>query len=306
MLLKDFSKMNTFLAVARERSFSKASAKIGISQPAVTQQIKCIEDYLQTRVIERRKNGVVLTKEGEALYKIVAKLEKSIQEGERELLKIVRKEMPLVLTACPVAGNYLLPCCVSDLKNTMQGDVSVMVNRTSEITALIKSRQADIGIYAPSSFEEEIAYKEWIDDEIVMFSNQPLPAEISPDEMSRYRWIGRDENSQTRKLAQSALKGAGMDCAGMFDMRSVFNDATAIKQAVLKSPKDPDQPTASIISRFTILDEVASGSLFQARIQGCTINRKLYLAYLKDRKNEAALLQAVKFLSDKKALALTV
>ncbi len=45
-MLKDFVKLETFLTVARERSFSKASAKLGISQPAVTQQIKFIEKYL--------------------------------------------------------------------------------------------------------------------------------------------------------------------------------------------------------------------------------------------------------------------
>ncbi|MGE4294180.1 MAG: LysR substrate-binding domain-containing protein [Campylobacterales bacterium] len=298
--------MNTFLTVARERSFSKASAKIGISQPAVTQQIKCIEDYLQCKVIERRKNGVVLTKEGEALYKIVGRLEKSLEEGERELLKIVRKEIPLVLAACPVAGNYLLPCCINDLKRSMEGDVSVAVERTSQMASLLKSRQADVAVYSPSSFEEEIVYKEWIDDEIVMFSNQPLPPVVGPEEMARYQWIGRDENSQTRKIAQSALKGAGLDCERLFDMRSVFNDATAIKQAVLKSPKDPEAPMASIISRFAILDEVGAGLLHQARIKGCSINRKLYLAYLKERKGEAAVNRAVKFLSDKRALALSV
>lgn len=89
-------------------------------------------------------------------------------------------------------------------------------------------------------------------------------------------------------------------------MGSVFNDATAIKQAVLKSPKDPAEPTASIISRFAILDEVASGALYLARIKGCAISRKLYLAYLADRKGEGAVERAVKFLAEKKALALSV
>ena len=44
-MLRDFAKLETFLTVVREKSFSKASAKLGISQPAVTQQMKFIEDY---------------------------------------------------------------------------------------------------------------------------------------------------------------------------------------------------------------------------------------------------------------------
>jgi len=49
-MLSDFTKLHTFLTVVKEKSFSKASAKLGISQPAVTQQMKFIEDYLDTKI----------------------------------------------------------------------------------------------------------------------------------------------------------------------------------------------------------------------------------------------------------------
>ena len=75
-MLKDFVKLETFLTVARERSFSKASAKLGISRPAVTQQIKFIEKYLACKVIERKKNGIKLTNEGDELYKIATRIDK--------------------------------------------------------------------------------------------------------------------------------------------------------------------------------------------------------------------------------------
>ena len=84
-MLSDFTKLNTFLTVVRERSFSKASAKLGISQPAVTQQIKFIEDYLDLKVIDRKKNGIKLTKEGDQLLNIVLKLEKAIANAEKEV-----------------------------------------------------------------------------------------------------------------------------------------------------------------------------------------------------------------------------
>jgi len=77
-MLKDFAKLQTFLMVIKEKSFSKASAKLGISQPAVTQQIKFIEDYLDTKIVDRKKNGILLTKEGEDLYRIAQRLEKAI------------------------------------------------------------------------------------------------------------------------------------------------------------------------------------------------------------------------------------
>ena len=54
-MLKDFSKVETFLTVVREKSFSKASKKLGISQPAVTQQIKLLEEYLDIQIVDRKK-----------------------------------------------------------------------------------------------------------------------------------------------------------------------------------------------------------------------------------------------------------
>jgi len=91
-MLKDFAKLHTFLTVIKEKSFSKASSKLGISQPAVTQHIKFIEEYLDTKIVERKKNGTVLTKEGVDLFRIATKLEKAINNSERKLLKIISKE----------------------------------------------------------------------------------------------------------------------------------------------------------------------------------------------------------------------
>lgn len=108
-MLKDFVKLETFLTVARERSFSKASAKLGISQPAVTQQIKFIEKYLGEKVIERKKNGIRLTAAGEELYKIATRLEKEIHASENEVLKIINKEITFRLGASFTIGTYIIP-----------------------------------------------------------------------------------------------------------------------------------------------------------------------------------------------------
>ncbi len=305
MLLKDFSKMLTFLTVARERSFSKASARIGISQPAVTQQIKSIEEYLQVRVIERRKNGITLTKEGEALLSVVTKLEAALEEGERQLLRIINRQMPLVLAACPVVGNYLLPCCVSDLREAMEGELSVEVSRNQEAEDALKARRADVAIYSPEHFSNDIQYREWIEDEIIVVSNQPIAAKLDPEALERFEWIVRDGQSQTRQVAVGALKSAGMNCERFLAGGSVFNDATAIKQALLKGPKDPDRPIASLISRFAVADEIERGGLYAGKISGCDIRRTLYVAHLKERRAEATITRAVRFLEQKRSLAAT-
>ena len=97
MMLTDFAKLETFLTVVREKSFSKASAKLGISQPAVTQQMKFIEDYLDVQIVDRKKNGIKLTKEGQILQAIALKIEKCVTNGEKELLKIMNKNVAFIV-----------------------------------------------------------------------------------------------------------------------------------------------------------------------------------------------------------------
>ena len=118
-MLKDFAKLQTFMTVVKEKSFSKASAKLGISQPAVTQQIKFIEDYLDSRIVERKKNGIKLTKEGEDLHRIATRLEKAIKSAEKDLLNIISKEFTFVLGTSFVIGNYIIPPFVGRIKDKL-------------------------------------------------------------------------------------------------------------------------------------------------------------------------------------------
>lgn len=298
-MLKDFSKINTFLIVAKERSFSKASAKIGISQPAVTQQIKYIEDFLQCRILERKKNGIVLTKEGNELFRTAIKLEKCISIAEKELLKVIDKKIALQIGASSTIGNYILPSIHHKLNENLGNEVVINIAKSEQLIEDLIARKIDIALIEVPVFKDGIYYREWLDDEITMFSNRPLPKNIKPEDMKDYNWLCREAESHTKKLALEAFENAGIDCSTFIDNRNVLSDATAIKQAVLKDTKD-GKPTASIISKFLIEDEVNAKQLFTAKIRGFNITRKLYIAYLKENKHDAIILNSVNFLMKQK------
>ncbi|WP_236619527.1 LysR family transcriptional regulator [Lebetimonas sp. JH369] len=76
MSIKYLDKIYTFLVIYKESSFSKASRVLGISQPAVTQQIRILEDFLGVSLFERKKTGVLLTKEGQEFLKYARDFEK--------------------------------------------------------------------------------------------------------------------------------------------------------------------------------------------------------------------------------------
>ena len=285
-MLKDFAKLLTFLTVIKEKSFSKASAKLGISQPAVTQQIKFLEEYLDTRIVERKKNGIKLTKEGEDLYRIAIKLEKAILTSEKDLLKIINKEFTFVVGASYAIGNYVLPKYLGQLKDKINNEVHVRVALSEEIIEQLLDKKIDIALIESPIFMDGIIYREWEEDELVIFSNQPIPKQLRKEDLYKFDWICRDEASHTRKLTAEVFEEIGVECSS-FNVIGVVASATTIKETIMHSPKNAERPVVSVMSQHVINEEVAEGRLFEGRIKNYKIKRKFYIAYSKERKHDA-------------------
>ena len=294
-MLRDFAKLQTFMMVIKEKSFSKASAKLGISQPAVTQQIKYIEDYLDTKVVKRKKNGILLTKEGEDLYRIVQKLEKCIQNSEKELLKIINKEFTFVIGASYAIGNYILPNYLNEIKKRIGNEVYMHTGFSQEIIDELEDRKIDLGLIESPIFHDDIYYREWLDDELVFFSNKPIPKQLKPEDLYEFDWICRDEASHTRKLVSEVFEELEITCSD-FNVLGVLTSPTSIKETIMNADKNAERPLVSVMSRHVIKNEVKEGKLFEARIKGHKIERKLYIAYLKERKHDVFINNIVNYL----------
>lgn len=283
-MLSDFTKLNTFLTVVKEKSFSKASAKLGISQPAVTQQMRYLEDYLGTAIVDRKKNGIRLTKEGEKLHQIAQKIERVIQNSETELLKIINKDITFIFGASNAIGNYILPTFLNDIKSKIDNDVSVNISSSAEAIEQLLDKKVDMALIESPIFEDGVIYREWIEDEIVIFSNQRLPKRVKNEDLLSYKWVCRDPDSHTRKIFKEHLEQAGLVDCDSFNVVSEASSPTAIVQTVLHSSKT-DTPTCSIVSTHAIEDYVVNNILFETRLPNIKMRRKLYIAYLKERKH---------------------
>jgi len=286
-MLKDFVKLETFLTVSRERSFSKASAKLGISQPAVTQQIKFIEKYLGVKIIERKKNGIKLTAEGDALYKVATRLEKEINSSEKDILKIINKEMTFRLGASYTIGTYVIPGeCLNEMSETINNDVNLSIDDSETIIQNLKDRKLDVGLIESPIIDPDLIYREWVEDELVVCSNVPIAKTLKTEELYNYRWICREESSHTRRVISEVFEELGVSCKS-FDVISEVSNTTAILQTIKRSKKDAKKPVVTIISKHAIADEVAKGELFEARLRGYTMTRKFYIVYTKENKHNA-------------------
>ena len=283
-MLKDFSKIETFLVVARERGFSKASLKLGISQPAVTQQIKYLEDFLDTKLIDRKKNGIKLTSAGEELYKVALELESALVHAENRMLKIINKDITFNLGASFTIGNYILPGeCLNTIGKHINNDIKLTIEVSKLIVEGIKDRSIDLGLIEAPIFDENITYRKWLEDELVLFSNTPLPRTVNVEDLYDYRWICREEGSHTRKIVAEKFQEIGIKCKE-FDVASEVNSSTALLNTIIRSEKNLEKPIVSIISKYTIMQEVANKRLYQSRIKGLNLNRSLYVIFHKNNK----------------------
>lgn len=295
-MLKDFIKLETFLTVARERSFSKASAKLGISQPAVTQQIKFIEKYLGCKVIERKKNGIKLTNEGEELYKIATRLEKEILSSEQDILKIINKEITFRLGASYTIGTYIIPGqCLNTIGDAINNSVSLDIDLSDNIIAKLKDRKLDVGLIESPIIDNDLIYREWLEDELVVVSNVPIPKTLKTEELYDFDWICRDEGSHTRKVVAEVFDELGVSCKS-FNVLSEVSNTTTVLQTLKKSDRNPEKPVVSILSKYAIMDEVANEELFEARLRGYTMMRKFYIVYSKENKHNAYVDNVVNFI----------
>jgi len=286
-MLKDFSKLETFLLIARERSFVKASAKLGISHAAVTKKIKFIEGYLGCKTIERKKDSIGLTSKGEELYQIATRIEKEINASAKSILKIMNKKMTFRLGASSTIGTYVIhEECLTAMSESINNDVNLSMDSSDTIVQKLKDRKLDVGLIESRVNGNDLICREWLEDELVLVSNVPIPKVVKTKDLYDYRWVFHEESSHSRRVASKIFEKLGVSRSS-FDVISEMSNTTVILQTIKKSKKTKDKPIVAVIPKYVITDEVAKGELFEARLQGHTMTQKFFIVYLREDKHNA-------------------
>jgi DNA-binding transcriptional LysR family regulator len=200
-----------------------------------------------------------------------------------------------VFGASFIIGNYILPRFLNNLKENIHNDVSINVSVSHEAIEDLLDKKIDIALVENYIANDEIIYREWMEDEIVIFSNQKLPARAKPEDLLSYKWICRNPESNTGSIFKECLEKANYPDCDTFEVTSEVTSATTIVQTVLHSDKNAT-PAVSIVSRNAIESLLKSGALYESRIGNQKMLRKLYIAYRKDRKHDAFIENVVDYL----------
>ena len=209
-------RLGIFLAVAEEGSLTRAAARLALSQPAVTRELRILERGLATVLFDRLPRGVRLTEAGETLLagaRALVRLEQDTCEALGELAALGRGS--LVLAASNTIGNYVLPRVIVAFHRLYpRVTIDVRITNSREVLRLLGEDRIGLGfIESEASLSGDVEAQVFASDELVpvVAPSHPLAqaSRISLDEALRGIMLLREEGSGIRAAVESRLQRLG-------------------------------------------------------------------------------------------------
>jgi DNA-binding transcriptional LysR family regulator len=271
-------RLSVFQAVAEHLSFTKAARLLHISQPAVTQHIKMLEEEVGQSVFLRGTNGIALTGTGALLLqhaRQVLRLDEEVLQRIRVKKGIIKGR--IIIGATTTIGQYLLPeWLVQSRRLWPELQLTVKGGNTEEIVEAALDRKLDLGLVEGRCQRVGLQAECFLNDEIICVASarhpltrgQPLSAAI----LKRQVWIFREKGSGTRDMVELALKRQGLH-PRQLNIDLELSNSEAIKAVVASGYG------LTFLSRFVVVRELAQGILQTVPVRGLKIARQLNFIY---------------------------
>jgi DNA-binding transcriptional LysR family regulator len=229
-------RLKVFRTVADTLNFRQAAEALYLTQPAVTLQIKALEEELGVPLFDRTENRVTLTEAGRILLKHAKKVEALTAVARQELARLVgEEEGDLSVGASTTISQYLLPRLIGEFRRSNPKiRLSLLGANTEKIVRGILDGTLAIGLIEGPSLHRDLGEEPFVADEIVVIvpsKHEWVGQHVEAQQLLKAPLILREKGSGTRRVVEAALKAAGIQ---MKHARVVMElDSTeAIKSAV--------------------------------------------------------------------------
>lgn len=279
----DIKQLETFIAIAKYQSFSKAADSLFLTQPTVSNHIANLEKELNTNLINRSNRKISLTPSGEILYNYAKSMISLKKDAALELSKFQGKMTGhLEIASSTIPEQYLLPEVLFGFHKQYPEITYNLVHFDSkEVVEGILSGDIDFGFVGAKSFHKQLTYLELIEDEILLLTpNTPpftsWPEEVDLDTVLAHPFIFREKGSGSRRLVEEALRGQDLSLKDLKTIAFIEN-TESIKQCIRRGLG------LSFLSKYAVGDEVRYNLLKSFRIKGLHLRRHFYFVYHKNR-----------------------
>ena len=211
---------------------------------------------------------------------------------------------PLYLAASYTIGTYILPGeAIEYISEQSNNKMRLNINSCDNIVKGVKTGEFDLGFIESPIFDDELTYREWLGDELIVCSKIELPKSLDRELLSNYKLICREENSPTRSIVNNFLEKFDLSFMS-FESLLEINNTTAAIQSVKWSKPNLQNPTITFVSNLAIEDELKHQELFQSRIFNHPIKRTFYIITQKDIKEDSLIQTIINgFLEDNKEVS---
>ena len=229
MMTLNLGYLATFRLVAQRGSFSAAADVLGISQPAVSLQVRQLEQFLQTRLIERTGRGVKATAAGMALLSHGERIEQAVNEAVQSVNDCSQNVSGTIsLGTGATACIHLLPPLLQQLRERYPMlVVGVTTGNTQDITRAVEENRLDMGLVTLPASGRGLDITAVLREEFV-FISASAQAELSPEALQNLPLIAFEAGSGTRTLIDGWFQQAGLQVTPVMQLGSI----EAIKRMV--------------------------------------------------------------------------
>ncbi|MBN8207742.1 LysR family transcriptional regulator [Bacillus sp. NTK071] len=257
--------LTVFVTVVEKRNFSRAAEELHMTQPAVSQYIKNLEESLGTKLLERSNRSVEMNKAGEIVYHHAKEL-LNLYSKMNYLLDDLsnRASGKITIGASYTYGEYVLPHVIAKIrKNYPLITPSITIGNSREIGDLVYSHQLDVGIIEGDYPARDMKIEDFTEDEMVIVASPSHVQVANGSMLENEMWIVREGGSGTREATEKMWKHLEITPGNTM----AFGSTQLIKESVEAGIG------ISFLSRWTIRKELELGTLVVLAIPNFTYKR---------------------------------
>ena len=231
-------RLKVFHTVARLLSFTKAAEALHMTQPAVTFQVRQLEEYFNTRLFDRTHNKVNLTPAGEKVSEFAERIFDLYSEMENSVRDLTGEiSGALTIGASTTIAEYMLPALLGEFKGRYPDiNLRLKVSNSEGIVSMVEHNVIDLGVVESPVSNKNLIVEVCHDDQLVVVTapDHELAqrgGKVRAAEMIKYPFVGREEGSGTREFVMHYLAQEGINPADL-DITLELGSPEAIKGAV--------------------------------------------------------------------------
>jgi len=272
----DTRQLAAFCTVVERKSFSQAAERLGVTQPAVSLQIRALEKRLGAQLLDRSGRRVEPTEAGLRLYRgaqrLLALEEQLVSEVAEEAGSELAGELRLGASTGPAA--IVVPLLLCEFQRAHPSvKIALSVHDTQSVVELVADRELELGIVGAARRHRSVSFEPFFEDEVILVcppGHRFGGRTVSLEELRAEQLIVMQEGAGVRQIVEDELRAAGTRLREL-DVRLELGLQESVRSAVQAGYG------VGFISRSAVESELAAGTLVAARVEGIDATREISL-----------------------------